>query len=297
LTDESGRFEFGALPAAQDYKVTAGRAEVGAYAHTMAPGSVGPLSVPPGGEVDCELRTTLSPAGSLAGQVTLDGTAIECVVRIQPAHSPLSLVELHTDEDGRFFVRPLPPGSYRITGVEMPFERTARVRAGERNETRLDIETLSWEVEIISSETGTRVLTPCSVRIAPVNANTGSAAKTVAINAGRGEIARLWPGAYDVRVEAPGFVSTNRRIDLSRSSAHRIALEPGKSLRLRLVTENGKVFRGQAEVTVLRGEKTILRHTRQVEETLTLEPLPRGVYSVVVKVDEGEELRYRLTID
>jgi hypothetical protein len=296
LTDESGRFAFRGLSAADDYIVTAARAETGAYAHTMAPGSVGPLSLTAGGETRCELKTTRSAAGSLAGRVLLDGKGFACGVRIYSSQSSLSLVELRTDDDGRFFVRPLPPGGYRIAGVEIPFERTASVRAGERSDAKLDIKTLSWEVEIVSSETGARLVTPGSVRIAPASTRDLSVGRTVSLSAGRGKVEGLWPGVYTVHVEAPGFVSTDRRIDLSRSSASRVALEPGKAVGLRLVEKDGSVFRGNAEVTILRGDKTIHRQNRHVDETLSLPTLARGSYSVIVKIDR-RELRYQLTID
>ena len=97
-------------------------------------------------------------------------------------------------------------------------------------------------------------------------------------------------------MDAPGFVSTDRRIDLSRSSASRVALEPGKAVGLRLVEKDGSVFRGNAEVTILRGDKTIHRQNRHVDETLSLPTLARGSYSVIVKIDR-RELRYQLTID
>jgi hypothetical protein len=306
-TDSEGRFELRSLAPASDYRLAVGPESetpggAGAWSSwpRLTPGVAGPLAVAEGAEVVCDLRTTLAPAGALAGRTELDGEPVCCAMSLRAEAGGAGEVEIESGSDGRFLVRPLPPGRYVLAGASFPFARRVEVVAGERAEVEVRLASAAYEVEVVSAASGGRVTAPLRLRLAPARPDVGVVAerdaRELAVESGRARVRGLLPGTYELRLEGHGYVPFEKRFELRGDLRERLALVPGERVRLRLLTAQGEPFKGSAEVTVERGDETVFRERRDIDEHLELPVLPSGRYTVSVRID-GRELRYAVTIE
>ena len=297
-TVDDGRFEFASLAPADDYFVTAGRDDSTAGTHTigLAFGTTGPLCIDAGATADCTLRTTLAPAGALAGVVRRDGVAAAaCRLRVVAARAGHLVAETRTDDDGRFLVRPLPAGEYRLLGVDVPFAAVATVRAGERAQVEVGAASLAWDAALVWSDSDRPVLSSARVELTAADAGGPRFDGSLETSDGRARFDGLWPGVYTLRIEGRDFVALERRLDLRENATTRVALDPARSVRLRLVDATGAALSGLAAITIESDERSVFSGTLRVDGEFELPPLPHGIYTVTVRLGD-RSARYRVTI-
>lgn len=318
-SDAHGVYTVDGLPPGDDYRVRVGSDDPEAVAGDLPPpwASTDPVTgVRPAGVVVeiaegthtvYDVRSRPVSRGSLDGRVRVDGEPLACALRIEAIGASDPVRRAEAADDGTFLVRNLRPGSYRLTGVSVPFVREVSVAAGERSRAEIEIRTLRLGVELTLEGgeppvSGTVEVVPlagppsegvgglgAAPRIGP------SAARLVrTVEGGRASFDGLYPGRYEITVRGLDCVTKTQRMALDVDRDVRVVLERGTTVTLRLQPQRGGEFRGMATILVEQDGRTLHRARRRIDGSLRLPPLPSGDYQVTVRGEDGSV--YRKTI-
>jgi hypothetical protein len=303
-TDAGGRYEFSDLPPADDYRLFLGNPSRPAEEAdtTRGDGELAPrtarseapreVAVSAGEDASCDLLLPAPAFGSLEGRVLVDGAPRSVEVELTPLAPQALPLTSPSDDAGNFFVRGVPPGKYRVRALRLPIEREVEIAAGRRAHVVLEFKALRYTVAVRSAG-GERLGTPWTLDLGL--AATGTSLVRRVVDQESTAIAGLLPGKYRARLSARGYATLEQLVDLSGDREDLFLLEPGSEVRIRLRTEDGGVFRGEANVEILQQDTAIHRGLYRVDEYLELPALPYGEYILVVRA-EGRLSRSRLTI-
>ncbi|MEM7233469.1 MAG: carboxypeptidase-like regulatory domain-containing protein, partial [Planctomycetota bacterium] len=300
-TDGEGRYEFSDVSPSSSYFLAVGDASnsVEEWNARATEPDAGPIEIPSGKRVVLDLRSKHSLLASLDGLLRLDGTPTAAELRIVGKAQPIDR-RVEVRADGRFRVRGLEPGEYRIVGLTAPFSRDVILEEGRRGSITIDLQTLNYGVSVVSSRTSLPILDGV-VELRRVDGadaagglgarpNAGPASRGTSRRlsaAGRVEFGRLLPGRYRVRVQAPGYVPLEKFLSLDVSRDETLALQKGRDVRLRLKTPDGNPLDAAATVVVFRNDLPYIEEERHLDDGVLLLPaLGPGNYEVHVRTSE-----------
>jgi protocatechuate 3,4-dioxygenase beta subunit len=248
-------------------------------------------------DVTFNLHLASFPWGSIDGVLKSDSEPLaNHEIRLSPVSASNGRArEIRTDTSGRFRAHGLSPGLYRLESSYPPFVREARIEAGKRATTPIDVRSHPLTLEVVHARTGRRVPTTVHARLTRVsnsNLSGGTVTHRVRSRLGRDEplkLEKLYAGIYRIEVRASGFLPETRRIEMGEVPARvSIALRPGIPIR---VTMTGSTpLRGHGKITVTRNGVESYRFEGYVDGEVLLPEFEPGVYQMAVE-SGGETVR------
>ncbi len=288
------------------------------------------VQVQSGGDVIFDVRRTETRLGSISGSVSTDGAPMAGVsLRVTPVSakpipasgdgSPSSVrqppldLEITTGPDGGFRLDGLEPGAYRIQGGGVPIESTVDVRGGKTAEMAVGLRTLTYQAVLLDGLHGKPIESGGRAEIYPERRGKDpsdarrkkseerkDAGGQVAIEGGRLVATGLFPGAYRVRIEVPGYIPYEGRIAIEEKAAggtvaQELRLEPGNTIRVAVKGLDDAPYRGPAETVLLRDQVEIHRNYGVVDGAVLLPVLPAGTYTLTIRT-ENASARMRIDV-
>ena len=284
------------------------------------------VQVPSGGDVIFDIRRTETRLGSISGKVSTDGTPLSGVsLRVTPAppqpipssgvgsphlasRPPLDL-EVTTGPDGAFRLEGLEPGTYRIRGGGIPIESSVEVRGGKTSDMTVGLRTLTFQAVLLDGLHGKPIESGGRAEIYPERQrkprtaeglteppelkdtySSREAGGQLAIEGGRLVVPGLYPGPYRLRIEVPGYLPFEGRIEVDEKTpgemvAQELRLEPGNTIRVALKGPDDTPYRGPAETVLLRDRVEIHRNYGVIDGAVLLPVLPAGTYTLTIRTE------------
>jgi 5-hydroxyisourate hydrolase-like protein (transthyretin family) len=275
-SDESGAFALEGLEEGR-YRISA-----------LGQGAPIQKTVDVAGDTSLELEAPPARLGGLVVESDSGRPLADVEVRVEESDAGSSvLLGATTDSSGRFLLEDLEPKRYRVSFQKPAYQVESReLSAAEDADARVELrrgEGLSLEARDGVFGTPLRGL---FVRVLDASGNAVFAGSVTLDSDGRGEVAALKPGSYELRAESSGYAVAVARGVAVPSRAVSLLLTPGGALEIQAGPQTLALAQPEAVLVGADGRPCIWNPftsdgtIRLTSPLRTLDNVPPGVYTL-----------------